>query len=181
MRASSLTAPIVGHVGDGNFHVLFAIDPRDAGEMAEAERLNASLVHRALAMGGTCTGEHVVDPDQLHLTLQQLVQGWAHAWSSQDVAGYLDYYASEFKPDNSELSRQQWEELRQSRLITPSHITLSLADLALIEFEKPVKEVVFRQSYSSNIYSDVIVKSIKFIDQDGEWKILGEKTVRVIN
>ena len=60
LRASSLTAPIVGHVGDGNFHVLFVIDPHDAGEMAEAERLNASLVHRALAMGGTCTGEHGV-------------------------------------------------------------------------------------------------------------------------
>jgi hypothetical protein len=125
--------------------------------------------------------ENVVDPDQLQLTLQQVVQGWAHAWSSQDVAGYLDYYASEFKPDNSALSRQQWQELRQSRLITPSHITLSLADLALIEFEKPVKELVFRQSYNSNIYSDVIVKSIKFVDQDGEWKILAEKTVRVIN
>lgn len=60
LRASSLTAPIVGHVGDGNFHVLFVIDPHDAGEMAEAERLNANLVHRALAMGGTCTGEHGV-------------------------------------------------------------------------------------------------------------------------
>ncbi len=60
IRASSLTAPIVGHVGDGNFHVLIVIDPADAEEIERAKALNDRLVHRALAMGGTCTGEHGV-------------------------------------------------------------------------------------------------------------------------
>ena len=55
---SGLVAPIVGHVGDGNYHVLFIIDPDDAGEMAQAEAINERMVHRAIAMGGTCTGEH---------------------------------------------------------------------------------------------------------------------------
>lgn len=58
LRASSLPAPIVGHVGDGNFHVIFVIDPTRGEELAEAERLNQSMIERALAMGGTCTGEH---------------------------------------------------------------------------------------------------------------------------
>jgi D-lactate dehydrogenase (cytochrome) len=57
---SDLLAPIVGHVGDGNFHVAFLIDPDEPAEIAEAERLNERLVHRALAMEGTCTGEHGV-------------------------------------------------------------------------------------------------------------------------
>ncbi len=57
---SELLAPIVGHVGDGNFHVAFLIDPDEPAEIAEAERLNERLVHRALAMEGTCTGEHGV-------------------------------------------------------------------------------------------------------------------------
>lgn len=57
---SDLLAPIVGHVGDGNFHVAFLIDPDKQEEIAEAERLNERLVHRALAMEGTCTGEHGV-------------------------------------------------------------------------------------------------------------------------
>ena len=51
-------APLVGHVGDGNFHLIFLIDPNSPEEIAEASRLNDRLVARALAMDGTCTGEH---------------------------------------------------------------------------------------------------------------------------
>jgi D-lactate dehydrogenase (cytochrome) len=55
-----LLAPIVGHVGDGNFHVLPLIDPQDAGEGACVQAFLDRLVERALACGGTCTGEHGV-------------------------------------------------------------------------------------------------------------------------
>ncbi|MEA2782525.1 MAG: hypothetical protein QOK29_4069 [Rhodospirillaceae bacterium] len=55
---SKLLAPIVGHVGDGNFHLTFIIDPNDPAEMAAAHVVNDRMVARALAMGGTCTGEH---------------------------------------------------------------------------------------------------------------------------
>jgi D-lactate dehydrogenase (cytochrome) len=58
LNASSLPCPIVGHVGDGNFHVLILIDPQRPEELAEAERLNRRIVQRALRMNGTCTGEH---------------------------------------------------------------------------------------------------------------------------
>jgi D-lactate dehydrogenase (cytochrome) len=58
LAASFLPAPIVGHAGDGNFHVGFVINPSDPREMAEAERLNERVVHRALSLDGTCTGEH---------------------------------------------------------------------------------------------------------------------------
>jgi D-lactate dehydrogenase (cytochrome) len=53
-----LLAPIVGHVGDGNFHVLIAVDPLDAAEIETARAFNDRLVARSLAMEGTCTGEH---------------------------------------------------------------------------------------------------------------------------
>ncbi|MCA1907982.1 MAG: FAD-binding protein [Magnetospirillum sp.] len=55
---SRLKSTIVGHVGDGNFHVLLLVDPNSAEDEAEAERLNHRIVRRALALGGTCTGEH---------------------------------------------------------------------------------------------------------------------------
>jgi D-lactate dehydrogenase (cytochrome) len=55
---SGLVAPILGHVGDGNFHLTILVS--DAGEAVRAKELNARLIARALAMDGTCTGEHGV-------------------------------------------------------------------------------------------------------------------------
>ena len=57
---NKLVAPIVGHVGDGNFHVSVLLDMDDPAEVAAAKAFNARLVERALAMEGTCTGEHGV-------------------------------------------------------------------------------------------------------------------------
>jgi len=58
--ACGLVAPLVGHVGDGNFHLLVLFDDHNPDEQATAMALNRRLIHRALEMGGTCTGEHGV-------------------------------------------------------------------------------------------------------------------------
>ncbi|QXL83856.1 FAD-binding oxidoreductase [Comamonas sp. NLF-1-9] len=58
--ASGIPYFLVGHVGDGNFHMGYLIDPEDPQERALAEQLNHQLVRRALRLGGTCTGEHGV-------------------------------------------------------------------------------------------------------------------------
>jgi D-lactate dehydrogenase (cytochrome) len=56
--AASVPATLVGHVGDGNFHMVYVFHPEDPKETAEVEGLSGRLVERALAAGGTCTGEH---------------------------------------------------------------------------------------------------------------------------
>ena len=58
IEASKVVAPIVGHVGDGNFHLTLVVDLNNAEEKSRAEALNERMVMRALAMEGTCTGEH---------------------------------------------------------------------------------------------------------------------------
>lgn len=58
LEAGTVPATILGHVGDGNFHVIFSMDPNSAEELREVEAINARLVQRALLMDGTCTGEH---------------------------------------------------------------------------------------------------------------------------
>ena len=58
IASSGLLAPIVGHVGDGNFHLGILHDPADADELARAEALAFRVTRRAIAMGGTCSGEH---------------------------------------------------------------------------------------------------------------------------
>jgi D-lactate dehydrogenase (cytochrome) len=52
--------PLLGHIGDGNFHLMFLVDPAKPEETALAKEFNKRLVARALAMEGTCTGEHGV-------------------------------------------------------------------------------------------------------------------------
>ena len=78
---SDLRGGIVGHVGDGNFHVAFLLDPEDETSLAQAKVLNASVVEDALARGGTCTGEHGIGfgkldyLEQEHGTLVPLYRG----------------------------------------------------------------------------------------------------------
>ncbi|HEY8488731.1 MAG TPA: FAD-linked oxidase C-terminal domain-containing protein [Thermaerobacter sp.] len=60
MEALGFAAGIVAHAGDGNFHVLFAVDPADQDELRRARQASAAIVRDALARGGTCTGEHGV-------------------------------------------------------------------------------------------------------------------------
>ena len=60
IEKSDLLAPIVGHVGDGNFHLSMMVDMDDKNEVKRAHKLNERLIMRALSMDGTCTGEHGV-------------------------------------------------------------------------------------------------------------------------
>lgn len=62
---------IIGHVGDGNFHVLMLVDPHDPADLAKAEQINARMVTRALEMDGTCTGEHGVGMHKMDFLIQE--------------------------------------------------------------------------------------------------------------
>ena len=68
---SGLIVPIVGHVGDGNFHLIILCDPDDPDEMKRGYDLNERLIHRTLAMGGTCTGEHGIGLGKIHFLVEE--------------------------------------------------------------------------------------------------------------
>ncbi len=69
--AVGLTAPILGHVGDGNFHAILLIDPEDAEELARAKSVSHQMVEQALSMGGTATGEHGIGMGKMDLLMQE--------------------------------------------------------------------------------------------------------------
>jgi len=73
--ASGIPYFLVGHVGDGNFHFGYLIDPNDAQEREKAEALNHQLVARALRLGGTCTGEHGVGIHKMGFLLDETGAG----------------------------------------------------------------------------------------------------------
>ncbi|MFO1035177.1 MAG: FAD-linked oxidase C-terminal domain-containing protein [Hyphomicrobiales bacterium] len=60
LEASNIYGPMIGHVGDGNFHVVLFCDPADAAEVKRVKAAYERMIDRALAMGGTCTGEQGV-------------------------------------------------------------------------------------------------------------------------
>lgn len=60
IASSMISGPILGHVGDGNFHAILLVDPDQPAELEEAKRLSNRMVERSLALGGTATGEHGV-------------------------------------------------------------------------------------------------------------------------
>jgi D-lactate dehydrogenase (cytochrome) len=66
LREANIIAPLVGHAGDGNFHLIFMVNPDDEAELAAVKAANARLVERALRLGGTCTGEHGVGLGKLN-------------------------------------------------------------------------------------------------------------------
>ncbi len=98
MDESPLYGTIVGHVGDGNFHALFVFDPEKEDELAEAKRLNVRIVERAIAMEGTCTGEH----------------GIGH--------GKMKYLESEFGPAGLDVMRSLKKAMDPDGIMNPGKI-----------------------------------------------------------
>ena len=74
-NAAGIPYFMVGHVGDGNFHMGYLIDPNNAHERDTAEQLNAQLVTRALRLGGTCTGEHGVGLHKMDFLVHEAGSG----------------------------------------------------------------------------------------------------------
>ncbi|CAK9160831.1 unnamed protein product [Ilex paraguariensis] len=72
LDASPLVCTVVAHAGDGNFHTVILFDPKSDKQQKEAERLNQFMVHTALSMEGTCTGEHGVGTGKMKYLEQEL-------------------------------------------------------------------------------------------------------------
>jgi D-lactate dehydrogenase (cytochrome) len=74
-------APMLGHVGDGNYHLMYVIDPNSETEIREAEALNERMIRRALDAGGTCTGEHGIGLGKKHFLVEELGNAVDVMWS----------------------------------------------------------------------------------------------------
>ncbi|NYT63988.1 FAD-binding protein [Alcaligenaceae bacterium] len=88
---ASFPYTIVGHVGDGNFHVLMLLDPDNSQEWEESERLNHRLVERAIQMEGTCTGEHGVGLHKMEFMLAE---------HGRDALDLMSSLKNAFDPNN---------------------------------------------------------------------------------
>jgi len=102
------------------------------------------------------------------------VSNWAKAWSDQDLAGYLSYYADSFQPSNG-ATRSAWANYRAEKLQSPSFINVAVLGLDITETEAGA-QATFEQSYQSNSFEDRVLKTLDLIKTNQGWKIYRENS-----
>ena len=102
---------------------------------------------------------------------------WAKAWEDQRIDDYLSFYSRTFEPPG-QASREGWEAERKQRISRPSRIEVRVALLELRVTGVDRSEIEFLQSYESDRFSDVVVKTLELVREGGSWKIAAERLER---
>lgn len=102
------------------------------------------------------------------------VQGWANAWSRKDVAGYLGYYAKQFRTPSGQ-SRAEWEKLRRERLAKPRTIRVSIEAPTVRLMDAGHATVTFRQNYRSDNLQTSTRKTLIMVKSGEKWLIQEER------
>lgn len=105
--------------------------------------------------------------------LSDMVDGWAEAWRTKDVPGYLSYYSADY-PGAGNRNHRRWQEARTRRLEAPSFIKLSIGNKEIQTRDADTAMVTFDQDYKSNLYNDKVRKTLRMKRIDGDWKIVAE-------
>ena len=102
--------------------------------------------------------------------LQERVAAWSAAWSAKSFASYAGFYAPSFVPADG-ASRAAWAKQREQRLATPKQIRVEVKNLKLKQAGNDMLLAEFEQHYSSDGYSDVTQKELKWVRVGGQWLI----------
>ena len=105
--------------------------------------------------------------------VQDRVTAWAAAWSAKSFGQYAGFYAPAFEPADGS-SRANWAQQRERRIAASKRVKVEVKILKLREEGSDVLFAEFEQSYTSDAYSDVTQKSLKWIKVDGQWLIARE-------
>ncbi|GLR26797.1 L,D-transpeptidase Cds6 family protein [Limnobacter litoralis] len=132
---------------------------------APAVDLGASVEAPAPSME---TGGQVDDA----AAINDMVNGWAQAWSSKDVNKYLSYYADTF--EHHMKSRKAWVAQRKQRLGKPGSISVNVSDVKISMQSDSLANVTFKQDYTSDGYTDSGEKTLVLSKASGSWKIQSE-------
>ena len=138
-----------------------------------ANRLAAASQSKPSSTVTTAAAAQATNSDADVLTA---VQAWAQAWSSRDVAGYLDYYAPSFQSPGK--SRAAWEAQRRQRLSAASNISVDVNNPTVEILSSNTAKVTFEQAYRSNTLSEVGNKQLDMVKTTKGWKINRESFVQ---
>jgi hypothetical protein len=117
----------------------------------------------------------VAEPQRLAVVTA--LNGWARAWSQQNVDAYLAYYDADFAPEGME--RRAWEAERRARLGRPAWIKVELEEVQVEAPAPDVAVVSLRQRYAAPGYKDVTLKRMTLALREGNWMITAETSLKV--
>jgi len=103
----------------------------------------------------------------------EALQGWAKAWSDQDVARYLASYSNRFEPGNG-VSVDTWKQQRRARLTAPISINIQVLNPQVTVLSENTARITFIQVYQSNSYADQVSKIMEFAREGRSWRITKE-------
>jgi len=132
-----------------------AVRPAITETASKPVRASSQLNHRAL--------------------ITKTIQSWASAWSAQDVAAYLSYYADSFKPARGSASK--WRAQRHARLTKPKYIRIALDKIKWLKIGEKDAKIELVQTYESNTYRDKSRKRFDLVRVNGQWKINREVSI----
>lgn len=168
-----------------------ALDPNNASAKAKLNLVSqldsladsgATVLARAPAAGAAATtaGAALAATPAAGLTvseeaLNQLVQGWAAAWSAKDADKYLAFYAPDFAPEGG-TSHEAWEAQRRARITKPKEIHVGVSEVKATPVGADRVQVQFKQDYSSDTLSNHSTKVLELSQVAGQWRIRREYT-----
>lgn len=147
-------------------------------EFSAAAAIPIEQIRAALGLVGP--EQQTALPDRLRQEVTATVRRWAESWSRQDLSSYFSAYSEDYRPELGR-SQQQWRDIRRSRVTRPQWIELDVDDLRVRKLSEDRIQVKLKQSYRSDYYQDQIFKSINLIKEDGEWRILMERSLGMIS
>lgn len=101
------------------------------------------------------------------------IQGWADAWASKDVKGYLGYYAADFLVP-AKMTRGDWERVRASRITKPNYIEVDIRSIDVDFWDESIVQIRFTQTYRSDRYRSQSVKTMMLKRDRNRWLITRE-------
>ncbi len=113
------------------------------------------------------------------LAVVDTLNGWAKAWSQQDIGAYLAHYEAGYAPPGT--SRSAWERERRLHLTRPAWIKVSLSDIEVRATTPDQATVTLTQHYSATGYKDVTIKRFVLVLRGGNWMIASEQSLKVMH
>lgn len=141
----------------------------------------ASVTPAEPALAPTPTPEPASSPDDVNYSeLRRALRSWRAAWSQRNVDAYLEFYAPNFVPATGG-DREAWKDKRRAFLTRASDIVVEIADLAVNVTDATHATMVFKQTYRSANYQDVVTKTLQWVRVGDRWLITRESSVTPVS